>query len=250
MAKRHGARQQKRIAKQKAKRQEKRSSLARRTSADPTVRLQRVASWPVVDAFVSANLWDEGIGYAVVAREEPEGGIVFASFLVDVFCLGIKDAFWRPDTRESFREYIHELDQIQSMRHVNPACLAKIVLGAVEFAQSLGLPPHPDYRHASHLLDGIDPSACREQFTFGKDGRPFYFQGPNETPGQVAAILQRVREAGGHYIIVGSGIDQDELLGIEQAPDEDEDEDEADEEDDGPRRSRWRWPDPGPGGSR
>ena len=185
MAKKHGAKQQKKLAKQKAKRQAKRSVLARQSSKDPTIRLQRTEKWPVVQAFVSTELWDEGIGYLTLARQEPEGGIVFASFLVDVFCLGVKDSFWRAGTMEDFRELVKGMGEMQDMSSINPACLVKIVKGAVEYAQSLGFSPDSEYRHASLLLEGIDPSTCTDRFEFGRDGKPFYVQGPNETPAQV-----------------------------------------------------------------
>ncbi len=95
MAKEHGTRQQRKIAKQKAKRAEKRSNLARRTSKDPTLRLRQAAKWPVVHALVSADLWKSGLGSLAIARQESEDGLVFAVFLVDVYCLGVKNAFWR-----------------------------------------------------------------------------------------------------------------------------------------------------------
>ena len=87
------------------------------------------------------------------------------------------------------------------MRTITPACLVEIVKGAVEYAQSFGFRPHPDYRHASALLEGIDPSTCRNKFTFGRDGKPFYVRGPNESLAQAQAISRRVADAGGHFII-------------------------------------------------
>jgi hypothetical protein len=246
MAKKHGARQQKRIAKQKAKRQAKRSLLARRTSNDPTIRLQRVENWPVVEAYVSEELWDEGIGYAVLARREPGGQIVFGSFLVDVLCLGVKDAYWRACPMEDFRELIREMDKFQTMRPIEPACLAKIVLGAVDFAQSFGFPPHADFRHASHLLDGIDPSECPERYTFGEDGRPYYIQGPSETPTQAMAIAERLQEVGGNFQLAVQGEGAEGLVAVG----EDFDEDDENVEDDAPGASRWRWRGPESDGRR
>jgi hypothetical protein len=242
MAKKHGAKQQKRLAKQRARRQAKRSILARRSSKDPTIRLQRAEKWPIVQALVSTKLWDEGIGYLVLAREDPEGAIVFATFLVDVLCLGAKNAFWRAGPMEEFRDLVRELEKFQELSPINPACLAKIVKGAVEFAQSFGFPPHPDYRHASLLLTGIDPSTCPERFDFGQEGKPHYFQGPNESPAQARAIAERVHEVGGHYTVMVSGAEEGHLAALE----DDSDEDEYDEDDtDAPR---WTWRDPGPGG--
>jgi hypothetical protein len=211
MAKKHGAKQQKRIARQKAKRLAKRQILLRSNSKDPTIRLQEAEKWPVVRALVGAPLWDEGIGYLLIARQEAEGRLVFAVFLVDVFCLGVKNAFWRAGTQKDLTDMIRHLDQVQKMRGITPACLAKIVKGAVEYAQSFGFRAHPDYHHASMLLEGIDPSTCPNQFTFGRDGKPLYIQGPNESLAQAEAIAQRIQALGGHYVVRIAGPDVTEL---------------------------------------
>jgi hypothetical protein len=209
MAKNHGARQQKRIAKQKAKRSVKRSLWCRLNSKDPAIRLQSVEKLPVVQTLVGSRLWEDGIGYLAIVREESTGGLIFGLFLVDVFCLGVKNAFWRTGSRANLNDFIEQLETSQKMRAITPACLVKIVKGAVEYAQSFGFPPHPDYRHASKLLDGIDPSSCPNQFEFGREGRPFYIQGPNESLALATAISQRVQRAGGHFIHKLSGPDPD-----------------------------------------
>src|SRR5438874_191 len=131
MAKNHGAKQQKRIAKQKAKRSAKRFQLLRRSSNDPTTRLQRAEKWPVVQALVGAALWDDGIGYLLIARQESEGQLIIAVFLVDVYCLGVKNAFWRPVTHEELKDLLRAMGTTQKMGPIAPACLAKIVKGAV-----------------------------------------------------------------------------------------------------------------------
>jgi hypothetical protein len=210
MAKNHGAKDQKRAAKQKAKRQAKRSTLHNRTSNDPTIRLQRVENWPVVQALVGEKIWEEGIGHLLIARRDSEGALVYAAFLVDVYCLGVKSAFWRAGTSAEIEEVVRKIEAFEKMNDATPACLKKIVLGAVEFARTLGFSPDPDYRHAVKLLDGIEPSDCSSEFIFGRNGRPFYVQGPNESPAEAAAIMRVVQDAGGHYITALSGDDLDE----------------------------------------
>jgi hypothetical protein len=196
----------KRVAKQKAKRSAKRSLWSRLHSKDPAIRLQQVDKLPVVQALAGSRLWDDGIGYMFIARQESTGGLIFALFLVDVFCLGVKNAFWRAGSRSDLDDFIEHLETSQKMRAITPACLVKIVKGALEYAQSFGFVPHPDYRHASILLDGIDPSNCPNQFEFG---RPFYIQGPNESLAQATAISQRIERAEGHFILKLSGPDPD-----------------------------------------
>ena len=148
--------------------------------------------------------------------------------------LGVKDAFWRAGTSADFEDMLRKMEMVETMASSTPACLAKIVTGAVEYAQYFGFPPHPDYRHASKLLDGIDPSSCSTKFSFGRAGKPFYIQGPNESFAQAAAIIQRVQKAGGHFIGSPSvdGREASAEMGLEferfGALEHDESDDEAD----------------------
>jgi len=230
MAKHHGARQQARLASQKAKRSAKRSILLRRNSKDPTIRLQGAEKWPVVQALIGSELWNDGIGYLTIARQGPDGRLIFATFLVDVYCLGVKNAFWSEGTRENLDDLIQRMAKQQRMRAIAPACLVKIVKGAVEYAESFGFPPHPDYRHASMLLDGIDPATCPEQFSFGRDGKPFYIQGPNESSAQATAIMRRIQDAGGHFLVAMPGSSLQEFAATEVGFDEFDSHDENDSE--------------------
>ena len=115
MARNHGAKEQKRAAKQKARRLAKRAALTQRTSKDPTIRLQDAVKWPIVRALLGGEIWNEGIGHALVARREPSGGLVYAVFLVDVFCLGVKNAFWRTGTSS-------EIDEVSRKSSISKIC--------------------------------------------------------------------------------------------------------------------------------
>ncbi len=231
MAKHHGAKQQKRIAKQKAKRAEKRFSLSQRNSKDPTIRLRQAAKWPVVQALAAVNLWDDGIGSLAIARQESEEGLVIAVFLVDVYCLGVKNAFWRACTPGEFKKLLDRMEETQTMHAITPASLVKIVQGAVAYADSFGFRPHPDYRHAAKLLEGIDPATCEQEFTFGRNGKPFYIQGPNESLAQAEAIMERITAAGGHFMIGGPVSQSENFDDDDDIEDESDEVDELDEDD-------------------
>lgn len=218
MAKSHGAKQQKRVAKQKAKRAERRSELLRRTSKDPTIRLRSAAKWPIVRAFTTKTLWSEGIGTVLIARQESAGNFVYGVYLVDTYCLGVKNAFWEAGSLADLNEVIEKIARSQTLQEVTPEYLVKIVTGAVDYARSFGFAPHPDYRHAAALLAGIDPTTCDETFTFGRDGKPFYIQGPHESFEDAQAITDRIQAAGGHYVNVVPGFSPVELVDLDAGP--------------------------------
>jgi hypothetical protein len=210
------ARRQKQLAKKKAKREEKRSQLIRQSSDNPIIRLAAAASWPVMDALVPDDLWKQGIGTLVLSRRCPDGRVAFAGYLVDTYCLGAKNAYWKIAPESEYRNHLQKVRRVSRMVSVAPEYFAKVVNDAVEYAKSFGFPPHQDYGHARMLLEGIDASACSDTFEFGKDGKPFFINGPFDSEEKIKVIMQRVQQAGGNFLVgVGPpgalGIDADEL---------------------------------------
>jgi hypothetical protein len=95
-------------------------------------------------------------------------------------------AFFTPRQYES--DYRSKLRG--GLRDMTPAAVRKLVEGAVAYARGFGFAPHPDYYKACPIFGDIDAAACTEQFEFGKDGKPFFIAGPNETPERCRRIMQ------------------------------------------------------------
>jgi hypothetical protein len=92
--------------------------------------------------------------------------------MVDVYCLGVKQA-------------------------LDPAAARKLVEGAVEYAHRLGLASHADYRLAKDMFGAIDPADCRDEFAYGKDGKPLYVAGPAEPTADSRAIVSTLFQSCG-----------------------------------------------------
>jgi hypothetical protein len=151
-----------------------------------------------------------GLVTALVARRRRHRrGATVCVYLLDVWCLGVKNALG-PTT----------IDE-QSLRHrtlqffrgyLDPPIAAPIelvrdlVLGAAEYARQLGFAPHPDFHQArAHLGPWTGPSAI----TFGCDGKPTYNSGPYDNPGHIHRTLQHaVGRDGFNYTV---GIDLSDL---------------------------------------
>jgi hypothetical protein len=222
-------RQQKKLAKQKAKRTEKRTQLARQSSTNPNIRLAGCEAWPIVSTMVPSTLWEHGIGNLFIARRAPDGSLVVGCFLLDVFCLGVKNALWQLTTDGAYQESLERASQSGgNMKPVKQEYFAKLIFDGVQYAESIGLAPHADYRNVKVLLGGIDTSLCDTEFEFGKDGRPLFISGPNDTPAQERLIMQRMREAKGNFIVEVGGTRPDQHL-IEASEEFDEDDFDEDE---------------------
>lgn len=229
MSKRHGAREQKRLAKKKAKRQARRRQLAHRDSPDPTVRLKAADRWPITAALVPDNLWTTGIGNLIIARRIPDGRLACGILLLDVSCLGVKDACWKILSTGAFKELRQHIAEQGRLEDTPPEYFAKLVYRAVDHAQSLGFSPHSDFRHAQRLLAGIDPSLCPDEFEFGQNGQAHYIAGPSESMSKGWAVARQVEARGGYFTLP---IDDAELANLEIVDEWDDDFD-VDEYDEG-----------------
>lgn len=167
---------------------------------------------PLYRVLVSRSICSDGIGDVLVSRKLDDGSIVMGLILLDTYCLGVKNAFLRIVSQWDLDDVIQKLDTTQTLEEVGPAYACKLVEDAVAYARTLGFEPHPDFKDAVLVLEGIDPTACDTVFTFGKDGKPLYVNGPNHSMQQsnriIAHLTALLGKDGFHYLI-GSEIPED-----------------------------------------
>ncbi|WP_406169280.1 hypothetical protein [Streptomyces sp. NBC_00996] len=123
-------------------------------------------------------------------------------FLVDVYCLGVKN-LTGPEIMGagSFpayaRTYYSAFDHPPLSIGVEQA--QAIVHGAIAYAHDLGFAPASGFEEAAAHL-GTPPDGLPE-IRYGKDGKPFYVSGPRDNP---RAIVQQLERTCGtdnfHYI--------------------------------------------------
>jgi hypothetical protein len=201
---------QKKLAAQKAKR--KKLFAGRRRAKAPTpgmVQVIRASSAPVHECLVSEGIFEIGIGNLIVSRKLENGQLGVSTFLLDVYCLGVKDAFFTTMSEPEYEATLNHLKQQGSFNRMSPECARKLVEDAEAYASGLGLRPHPDYRLAGKIFGDIDKIACQMGFEFGKDGMPYYVAGPRDTPEKSMRIINILAERCGadgfHYLSMIGG---------------------------------------------
>lgn len=148
------------------------------------------SSWPIYECWIPAGLWDLGIGHVVVSRRNNLGDIAVGMYLVDVFCLGIKDCFVRLIDSIEYKEILKKTAMnCGKLEPIDPSYANTLIHKAVEYANHLGFKPHSDFSKAKLMLKNI-PIDETIEFVFGKNNSPFYIQGPHESPADVKRIMR------------------------------------------------------------
>jgi tetratricopeptide (TPR) repeat protein len=138
--------------------------------------LTRVAELPVGSCYCNETWQEGGLAQVVVLRKVPDGTYFAGAYLVDVFCLGVKNA---TSVRLEDSDVGSFLDSCPGGLRGTPYEDARsLILGAIEFARRFGFEPHESWASSSAIVEPDRP--FNRVFEFGKDGQPFYTQGPDD----------------------------------------------------------------------
>jgi hypothetical protein len=177
--------------------------------------IEQAVREPLHECLVPVRLFEAGIGHVIVSRRLSHGNLAVAGFLVDVYCVGVKNAFLRVFPADVYEERFHH-SSVEPMQPEEPACARKLVEDAAAYARDLGFAPHPDYRFARMIWGSIDATACEAEYTFGSEGKPLYVSGPYDTIERskeiVSTLLERCGPDGFHYVVA---VEDPSQLGID-----------------------------------
>ncbi|HEY6797187.1 MAG TPA: hypothetical protein VI248_21145 [Kineosporiaceae bacterium] len=162
--------------------------------------------WAATDPEGAADPGTGGLAAVLVARAERASRVTLCGFLVDVYCLGVKDTLGPQTVSSSAVRGRCErfFGGFPDPPRTAPLELAQhLVHGAVAYAASLGFSPHEEFADVEPFL-GTAPAPCPIQF--GRNGTPWYISGPYDDPRQVITTLERTVGAGHFHYLMGAPV--------------------------------------------
>jgi hypothetical protein len=187
-------------------------------------RIREAARQPLLQCLVSENLFKNGVGTVTlvrgVSREQQHIGV----FMLDTFCLGVKDTYFRTVDRQE-AEYILEVQhQADTAEPIAPGEARKLLQDAVAWAAGNGFVAPEEYAPVERLFGDVVPAATNYMARFGREAKVFYIPGPSESPADIRRRTRLVQSRFGAEAI-GSIFD----FGDEE-PDDFDDEDDLEGE--------------------
>ncbi|MBA2397886.1 MAG: hypothetical protein H0V72_04165 [Bradyrhizobium sp.] len=147
----------------------------------------RAAQAPIQRCLLTEDIFDIGMGTVVLARGATPDRFAMSVFLIDVFCLGIKNVMFRAADREILEMYMDASAAASAMVPVDPSYARKLLRDVAAWSQSIDFAPHPDFAAVERAFGDVSADASDAVFQFGRDGKPVYIPGPNDT----AALIRR-----------------------------------------------------------
>ncbi len=150
----------------------------------------------ICDCFAS---YSEGMMSLYLARKR--GALYTVSgIILDLYCLGVKDAFLAKVNKFEYAEI-----QSRKTQELSPEQAKRVILDGVEYARKLGFEPHKDFKKSFMAYDEIDADGVECEFEFGKDGQPFFFAGPFDSPKKCKKIMETLENScgkGNYYYVI------------------------------------------------
>lgn len=153
--------------------------------------------WP--GSAPSERTGHSGLVTVLVARDRGGSRAGVCSYLVDTWCLGVKNAAGPQSMdRRRLSGFVQQVFSTwdEPAERVPLELGRQIVYGAIAFARELGFEPHPDFARAAKYLGTWD-GQC--EITFGHDGKPLYISGPSDDAERILRQLRRNLGEGNYH---------------------------------------------------
>jgi hypothetical protein len=181
----------------KAQRRKQVVAQKRRTETLQTglpARVLRAAQAPIQHCLVTESLFETGMGTLILARGATAHHLAFGSFLLDVFCLGIKDVTFESLQGDEFAMYVEATDAGASLASIDPHHARKLLRDLAGWSQSIGFAPHCDFAAVERIFGDVSADTSEVDFQFGNDGKPLYIPGPFESATLIRRRIEQLQK--------------------------------------------------------
>ena len=189
---------------------------------------QKARTLEIGTCYVSDDIEKAGEGHVIVSRKHTGGRVSVAVYLVDIWCVGVKDTFYRlrmedDEFKEMIDTYALELRECSYDEAHN------WVYGAIAFAEEAGIEPDKSFNITQYMLEEDDDNIPLIEYEYGKDGKHTLVSHTRLEASRYLPLLEKnLGEGNFDFILNVTDDDWDEDL---EDDDWDEESDDDDEED-------------------
>lgn len=160
-------------------------------SPEKYIRL-KARTLPVVACYINENWQECGEAHILVVRSHKSGNYTVGGYLVDTYCLGVKDTFCSFnissfDLNVMLRKIPNRTETTYNEAH-------NIIYGALTYAEEeAGVTAHPSFRLAQYMLEEDTDEIPLIEYEFGKDQRPFLIVGSQFEANKYLPALRKIQ---------------------------------------------------------
>lgn len=160
---------------------------------------QKARNLPIYECRINDNWKEMGSAEIVIARTHANGNITLGMYMVDLYCLGVRDTHYRFNTTiDDYEELLELLANNFEMKEIDYTLVHNIIFAANEYAAELGFKPHKDFTSVSqYLLEEDTDEIELIEIECGRNGKPLFIQTDFVTDAEGKRIINQLEKAVG-----------------------------------------------------
>ncbi len=175
------------------------------TPSSPQAIIRHARDYPILECRISSN-WqkdDMGLIEVLVARKQPDGDICFGMYLIDRYCLGLKNTLAKVGIplAQYQREVRNNIFRGEKPKDCKPELAHQMVYEAIDYAAKFGFEPEKDWALTQYLLEPRGEFEEPYDLTFGKDGKPLFIAGPYDNVQRIIRQLEKTAGPGNYHFM-------------------------------------------------
>lgn len=160
---------------------------------------------PIEKCLISDAYHQHGLTICLIIKKQPGGKFMFASFMVDRMCLGVKSCLSNCNFTElQIDELIDKMSSQGVIEEVTPVYFNNLIYGAIDYAKELGFDPPKDFALPELLLDENLVDDGIDDIEMGWEGKPYFIQGPYDDVKRIFAKLNASVGEGNYIFTTGN----------------------------------------------
>ena len=206
-------------SKQMAKKKQKKQQGQQFLSPEQYIK-QKARALEIGACYVSDDIEEMGEGHVIVSRKHTGGRVSMAVFLVDIWCVGVKDSFYRLRLEDyEFKEFIDTYRL--GLRECSYDEAHNWIYGAVAFAEEAGIEPEKSFKITQYMLEEDDDNIPLIEYKYGKDGKHTLVAHTRLEASRYLPLLEKNLGKGNFDYILNADDDWDDVWDEDDNDDED-----------------------------
>ncbi len=184
------------MLKKRRKEKEKRKKQSRFSSLNENAHriylIKNAKNYPLFECLINNDWQDKGLAHILLSRRQPNNKLILGVYLVDIFCLGLKNTFSNANmSMEEYQKLKLSIFEETAISSYSPGKAYRIIIGAIEYAKRIGFKPQKDFYLSKYVLEELPDTDHDFQLEFGREGKPFFIAGPDDN---VETIIETLRK--------------------------------------------------------
>lgn len=173
---------------------------------------KKARNLPIYECLVNKDWKESGFANLIVARSHTTGNITACMYLVDLYCLGVKETHYVFNMpKAEYKERLVENSDDFYMP-VSYELAHNIIFAAIEFAENFDFKPDKSFSSTTKFLLEEDTDEVELiEIECGKNGKPFFISSPDDDKAKIKRIVAQLEKTAGpgNYLFIDC--EQEEL---------------------------------------